>query len=76
MIELPPNWIKWLVQQPETGMGYHVVTVILKDGRSFERVVVDSGYITRIYGLDGIPFKVEDIENLIVTHDKWDFSRE
>lgn len=76
MIELPSKWTKRLVLQPETGMGYHVVTVILKDGRSLERVVVDSGYITRIFGLDEIPFKVEDIENLIVTHDKWNFSCE
>ncbi len=76
MIELPPKWIKWLVQQPETGMGYYVVTVVLKDGRSIERVVIDSGYISRIYGLDEIVFKVEDIERLVVTHDKWDFSIE
>jgi len=74
MLELPSNWNKWLIQQPETGMGYYVVTVVLKNGHTFEQVVVDSGFITQIYGRDDIPFAAEDIEELIITHDKWDFS--
>jgi len=74
MIQLPAKWGKYLRYQPETGMGYWVVTVRLMDGRSYERaVVVDSGHLTKIRGRTDIPFKADDIAELLVTHDKWDF---
>ncbi|MCL4486771.1 MAG: hypothetical protein M1570_01405 [Chloroflexi bacterium] len=70
---LPDKWAPFLATQPETGMGYWIVTVVLKDRREYRRVVVDSGYVTRVYGHDHIPFDPEDIVDIIVTHDKWDF---
>ena len=57
--------------QRETGMGYWVVTVHLKDGRIFEQVVVNSGYITKIRGYDEIPFDEAEIDHFLVTHAKW-----
>ena len=41
---------------PETGMGYHIVDIELKDGRVFKQVVIDSGFLTQILDVDPIPF--------------------
>jgi hypothetical protein len=59
--------------QPETGMGYWVATAVLKDGRSFPQVVIDSGYVTKVKNHSGIPFLEKEIDHFVVTHDKWDF---
>ena len=74
-IRLSPHWAQYLVSQPETGMGYQIVTVKLRDGRKYKQTIIDSGYITRIRGLDHIPFTEDDIAEIIVTHDKWDFRK-
>jgi hypothetical protein len=58
---------------PETGMGYSVVRVTLHDRRIFQQVIVDSGTLTRVRGLPGIPFTEDDIADVEVTHDKWDW---
>ncbi|HQG80936.1 MAG TPA: hypothetical protein PLC37_07945 [Smithellaceae bacterium] len=73
MIELTDKWIDCLVAQPETGMGYHVVSVILCNGKRYDQVVVNSGYITQVKGYDNVPFHVDEIKEIIVTHDKWKF---
>jgi hypothetical protein len=72
-IELPDRWIDFLIDQPETGMGYQIVSVVLNDSNRYDRVVIDSGRIIKVYGYDHIPFRVEDIKEMIVTHDKWKF---
>jgi hypothetical protein len=76
MIALSEKWAKTLLEQPEAGMGYQIVSIVLKDGKRYDRAVVDSGYLTRIKGLSGIPFKEEDIDQIIVTNDNWDFRSE
>ena len=78
MKRVPEKWQYVIQNLPETGMGYTIVTVVLEDGRQYERVVIDSGYIARVYGYghDEIPFDPNDIVDIIVTHDKWNFSKE
>ena len=76
MLELSKKWINQIIPQGETGMGYHIATVRLKDGRSFKQVVIDSGFITQIRGLTDIPFTEEEIAEIVVTHDKWSFNAE
>ena len=76
MLRLSPKWTRQLVLMPETGMGYQVATVALKDGRRFDQVVVVEGRITQIRGRADIPFTEDDILQIVVTHDKWDFGRE
>ena len=49
-------------------MGFQVVSIHLSDGRMFEDVVIDSGYITRIGHSLNIPFVEADIEKITVTH--------
>jgi hypothetical protein len=76
MLRLSEKWAPQLMSQPETGMGYQVVTVELLDGRHFEQVVVDSGYITKIRGHSDIPFREDEIASLTVTHQKWDWTKD
>jgi hypothetical protein len=76
MIQLSRKWTQQLITQPEAGMGYQIATVVLADGRRFERVIIDSGYITRIKDVVGIPFTEAEIQDIIVTNDKWDFNSE
>lgn len=76
MIALSNKWGPKLVAQGETGMGYQIATVVLKDGRRFDRVVIVGGIIGQIKDIEGIPFTEEQIEEILVTHDKWDFNAE
>jgi len=56
---------------PETGMGYQICSVVLNDGRTFEKVYVLNGNeIASINGRTDIPFGADQIENIVVTHDK------
>ena len=74
MLQLSDKWAPVLTSQPETGMGYQIATIVLADGSRYEHAVIESGIITRVRGFTSIPFKEEDIAEIIVTHDKWDFS--
>ena len=69
MLKLTAKWVETLVSQPETGMGYQVASVYLKDGRQFDRVVIVDGVITSIFGSAAIPFTEEEIHRIVVTHD-------
>jgi hypothetical protein len=70
MITLSATWAKVLTSQPETGMGYQIASVHLKDGRRFEKAMIVGGQITSIKGDPSIPFSESDIEQIVVTHDK------
>ncbi len=76
MLKLSDKWAEILSNQGETGMGYQVITVNLKDGRIFKQTVHQEGYITEIKGYRDIPFSEEDIEDIVITHDKWNFNAE
>jgi hypothetical protein len=76
MIRLSGKWAAELAAKPETGMGYQVVTVVLKDRQRFDQVVVVQGQISGIRGRKDIPFGEEDIAEIILTHDKWNFNAE
>jgi hypothetical protein len=62
----------YLKSQPETGMGYWIAAVYLRDGRIFQQVLIEAGYVTKARGEIGIPFTEVDIDHLVVTHEKWD----
>ena len=76
MLALSDKWGPLLTSEPETGVGYQIVTVLLRDGREFPQVVVQSGYVTRVRSHKDIPFSEEDIARIIVTHEKWDWGKE
>jgi|SwirhisoilCB3_FD_contig_41_4044367_length_490_multi_1_in_0_out_0_2 hypothetical protein len=74
MLELSEKrFSDYLRGKAETGMGYWIATVRLKDGRVFPQAVIVGGCLTRIKGEAGIPFSREDIADLEITHDKWDW---
>jgi hypothetical protein len=76
MIKLSQRWAPTLLAQPETGMGYQVVSIVLKNGTRYDQVAIESGFITKIRGRSDIPFEDKDIAEIIVTHDKWRFETE
>lgn len=76
MIKLSEKLAIDLAAMPETGMGYHVVNVELKDGRKFEQVIIIEGLISEIRGLKEIPFTEDQIDKINLTHNKWDFNAE
>lgn len=39
-LHLPREWVDYLLQQPETGMGYQRVDVLLEDGTELEDCTV------------------------------------
>lgn len=70
MLELSNKWAPVLLAQPETGMGYQITTVVLRDGRRFTNVTIVGGIITEIKGQEEIPFEEGDIVDIHVTHGK------
>lgn len=73
-LPVPDEWAEYLAEEPETGMGYWVVSVTLRGGQRFDRVVITCGRITEVYGAAGVPFDPADIVDMQVTHEKWKFS--
>ena len=68
MLSLSRKWAPALLSQPETGMGYQVATVVLEDGRRFERVTIVGGTITSVGAIKSVPFSEGDIQKILVTH--------
>jgi hypothetical protein len=70
MLSLSPKWADFFRSQPETGMGYVIATVILRDGRQYPRAAITGGVIGSIDGSAVIPFTENEIAEFVVTHDK------
>jgi hypothetical protein len=71
-----PRLVQKVINNSETGMGYTVVDVVLKDGRVIRQSIFMDGFITQVKGMDSVPFTSEDISDLKVTHESWDFNAE
>jgi hypothetical protein len=72
VLMLPMRWVAFLSDQPESGMSYQMLTIVLRDGRLFERVPYVAGSID-LAGAEGfwkVPFEGSDIVNIVVTHDR------
>jgi hypothetical protein len=68
MSVLSNRWAEVLTSQPETGMGYQIVSIRLKDGRRIDNVTVVGGIISRLPGTVPGWFSDEEIEDIVVTH--------
>jgi len=67
-------WKEKVKTLPESGMGYTVVRVTLKDKRVFEQALIsNAGFLSRIRGLADIPFEEDDIAEIVPTHERWDW---
>lgn len=73
VIPIPTESIRQLKTNEETGFGYHVVSVHLKDGRHFDQVVVSECCIIAVRGYDEVPFTEADVQWISVNHKKWNF---
>jgi hypothetical protein len=62
-----------MAQNKETGIGYVVVSVKLKDGTSFDQVAISAGCVIEVRGFKKVPFEGEDIASMEVTHQTWNF---
>ena len=53
MLVLSDKWAPELIAQGETGMGYQIASVVLKDGKRFNQVVIVGGIIGQIKDIEG-----------------------
>ena len=72
VLALSSKWVGYLRDKPESGMTYQILTVVLHDGRCFERVPYVEGRINLngIHGFWKVPFEVDDISSIVVSHDR------
>jgi hypothetical protein len=75
MIELPEAIQIKLKNSPETGMGYFVGDIILNNGECIKQVAVVDGKIVKAKGYFELNFKKDDINEFIITHEKWQFNK-
>jgi len=75
-MKLPERWLVELAAMPETGMGYQIVSILLEDGSRYDQAVVIEGQVTELRGSKTLPFTCEQIADVILTHQKWDFNAE
>jgi hypothetical protein len=73
LVPIPSRFVERLRQARETGIGYQVVSVELKDGRSFDQVVTSECCIIQVRGHKEIPFAAEDVASVSVNHKHWNF---
>jgi hypothetical protein len=73
LVQIPAELVDPLKRDAETGIGYQVVSVELKDGRSFDQVSASEGCIIEVRGYKEIPFATDDIVSVRVTHKRWNF---
>jgi hypothetical protein len=73
LVPVPSGFVDHLKRTGETGIGYQVVSVQLRDGRTFDQVVTSEGYIIEVRGHKEIPFAPEDVTSVNVNHKRWNF---
>ena len=72
---IPAGLVHCLKEVGETGIGYQVVSVQLRDGRTFDQVVTSEYCIIEVRGYKEIPFAAEDIASLSVNHRVLEFQK-
>jgi hypothetical protein len=73
LVPIPRDLVDHLKQATETGIGYQVLYVELRDGRSFDQVLTSEGCIIEVRGYKEIPFGPDDIASVRVNHKRWNF---
>ena len=70
---IPPDSVAELKRNAETGIGYQVVSVPLKDGRQFDQAIASEGCIIEVRGHEAVPFAPSEIAKVRVNHKRWNF---
>jgi hypothetical protein len=73
LFPVPHQCLADLKQSAETGVGYQIVSVELKDGRCFDQAVVSEGCIIEVRGYNQIPFSPDDVLSVSLNHKRWNF---
>jgi hypothetical protein len=73
LVPLPSQLVDHLKRAKETGIGYQVVSVELKDGRSFDQVATSEGCIIEVRGFKEIPFAADEVASVTINHKHWNF---
>jgi hypothetical protein len=73
LVPIPCGCAEHLKNAEETGIGYQVVSVQLKDERFFEQVVISEGCIIEVRGYKEIPFTPGEVVSVHLTHKHWNF---
>jgi hypothetical protein len=73
LVPVPGACVNRLKQDNETGIGYQIVSVTLKDRRYFDQVVASEGCIIQVRGYKEIPFASDDVALVSVNHKRWNF---
>ena len=73
LVPIPCGCAEHLKNAEETGIGYQVVSVRLKDERIFEQVVISEGCIIEVRGHKEIPFTPDEVVSVSLTHKHWNF---
>ena len=73
LVPIPCGCAEHLKNAEETGIGYQVVSVQLKDERVFEQVVISEGCIIEVRGYKEIPFMPDEVVSVNLTHKLWNF---
>lgn len=73
MLLLPQRWQAFLHTAGESGMGYQIGDVYLRSGQVYEDVVFMNPYVGGVRGhpRGDIPFDVNEIDRIDVTHKRW-----
>jgi hypothetical protein len=73
LVPIPREHADSLRGHRETGPGYQVVSVTLKNGKRFEQVVASEGCVIQVRGHKDVPFAPEEVAAVDVNHHRWNF---
>ena len=73
LVPIPPETVTSLKREKETGLGYKIVSVVLKDGTRFEQAVASEGCIISVRGFAEVPFEFNEVATVEVNHRRWNF---
>jgi hypothetical protein len=73
IVPIPSTFVEHLKRAGETGIGYQVVSVELRDGRKFDQVVTSECCVIEVRGHKEIPFNPEEVASVSVNHKHWNF---
>ncbi len=73
LVPVPGAYVDDLQRDKETGIGYQVISVTLKNGCYFDQAVASEGCIIYVRGYTEIPFAGDDVALVSVNHKRWNF---
>ncbi len=73
LVPIPREQADRLRGHGNTGPGYQVVSVTLKNGKHFDQVVTSEGCVIQVRGHKDVPFAPDEVASVNVNHQPWNF---